>query len=396
LLALLVVTLAGCGGGGGGGSSPADPAVVEWTVLVYMNADNDLEQFGILNMNQMEMIGSTSRVKIIVQVDRSPSHDSSNGNWSNTRRYLITKDSDSQIIHSQLLQDMGEVDMGDPNSLRDFVEWGQQNYPASRYALVIWNHGSGWRAASAQGEVIPKAVSYDDTSNSRIETVDLPSALQADSRLDLVAFDACHMQMLEVAYEMRNSAGVIVGSEEVTPGNGYPYTQWLKRLVQNPTMSAENLGSTMVTEYVNYYLGAADVTQSAIRTDRLSAVATAADQLADALLPHADSEPNALASARNATQKYDYPDYKDLVHYGQMAAQRINDQAVADASSAVAAAVEQAVIREGHTGSSVSNSHGLSVWMPSPSEYSARSQSYGTLEFCADYGWDEWLDGQTQ
>jgi len=365
-------------------------------VLVYMNADNDLEQFGILNMNQMEVVGSTSRVKIVVQIDRSPSYDSSNGNWSDTRRYLITKDSNSQLIQSQLVEDMGEVDMGNPDSLRDFVEWGQQNYPANRYALVIWNHGSGWRTASVSGGAIPKAVSYDDTNNSQIETVDLPAALATNTRLDLVAFDACDMQMLEVLYEMRNSAGVIVGSEGATPGDGYPYDRWLRRLLSNPTMSSESLGSTMVTEYVNYYSGAAEVTQSAIRTNRIPSVAAAADQLADALIPHADSDANALAAARNAAQAYDYPEYKDLVHYSQLTKQRIGDQAVADAADALAAAVEQAVIREAHTGSSLSNSHGLSIWAPSPLEYSSRSESYGALECSADYSWDEWLGSQTQ
>ncbi|MDO8587652.1 MAG: clostripain-related cysteine peptidase [Armatimonadota bacterium] len=396
LSAFACLFLGGCGGSGHASSGPG-PGPVEWTVLVFLNADNDLEEFGILNMNQMEIVGSTSRVNIVVQMDRIVGHDSTNGDWTGARRYFVTRDKNQQTINSTLLEDMGEADMGNPDTLRQFIEWGKQNYPANRYALVIWNHGSGWRGVTSnQAQILTRDVSYDDTSNTQITTADLPAALATAPRLDLVAFDASLMQMLEVAYEIRDSAGVVVGSEESPPGEGYPYHRWLGRLTSNPTMSANSLGAVIVSEYVNYYAGRLEVTQSAVQTDKLADLAAAASAFADALLPHAVPDASALASARDLAQDYVVTQYKDLRHYSELVEQRLNDPAVTAATDALTAALGDAIIREAHTGSSLQNSHGLSIWVPTPSEYADRQAGYAGLQFAADSQWDEWLAAQRQ
>jgi len=119
----------------------------KWTFMVYLSADNDLEQFGIADFNEMETVGSTADVQIIVQFDRSPRYDESNGNWTDTRRYRVVQDLNSTTISSPVVQNIGEVNMGDPQSLVDFVQWAKQNYPADHYCLVLWDHGGGWKAA---------------------------------------------------------------------------------------------------------------------------------------------------------------------------------------------------------------------------------------------------------
>jgi len=347
----------------------------------------------------MESVGSDDRIKIVVQMDRRPGYDTSNGDWTGTRRYFVTPDDDPDIIHSTLLEDMGEVDMGDPNVLREFIEWGKQNYPANRFAVIVWNHGSGWRTASStsqEEDILTKAVSIDDTNGSRIETGDLPQALDTTPRLDLVAFDASLMQMTEVVYETRNTAGVIVGSEESPPGSGYPYHRWLSRLAASPTMSADSLGTAIVSEYVDFYAGLREVTQSAIATDRIGDVVTAASQLADALIPHAVSDAAALASARNAAESYAFAEYKDLLSYSREVSLRVNDPAVQAASTALETALSQAVIYEAHTGASVADSHGLAIWVPDDTGYAQRRSSYAQLQFAVNSDWDEWLAAQVQ
>ncbi len=97
--------------------------------------------------NEMETVGSTADVQIIVQFDRSPRYDESNGNWTDTRRYRVVQDLNSTTISSPVVQNIGEVNMGDPQSLVDFVQWAKQNYPADHYCLVLWDHGGGWKAA---------------------------------------------------------------------------------------------------------------------------------------------------------------------------------------------------------------------------------------------------------
>ena len=82
-------------------------------------------------------------VNVVVQIDRIPGYDDSNGDWAGARRYYITKDYSQSSISSSMVQDLGEVNMGSPNSLENFIQWGKINYPANKYALILWDHGSG-------------------------------------------------------------------------------------------------------------------------------------------------------------------------------------------------------------------------------------------------------------
>lgn len=363
-------------------------------MLVFLNADNDLEPYGILNFNQMEKVGSTDNVKIVVQMDRSPGHDTSNGNWTGTRRYLVTHDTDTSVIHSQLLQDMGEIDMGDPNALRDFIQWGQQNYPSDHYCLVIWNHGSGWRSAKSLG-VTSRNVSFDDTSGTSIKTTDLPYSLAAASpQIDLVAFDASLMQMLEVAYEIRNNAVTLVGSEESPPGEGYVYDTWLSKLVASPGMNSRELGTIISQEFIKSYTNQKDVTQSVIDLSKMTDVASAADGLAAAMLPHETSDAAALRTARRQSQAYAFDFYKDLVDYATLVNQLVPDAAISSAKSNLQTAMSSAVVFEAHTGATVDRSHGLSIYVPEPGDYITR---YETLAFTKDYPkWAEFIKAQQQ
>ena len=119
-----------------------------------------------------------------------------------------------------------QSDMGDWRVLKDFVAWGSANYPADHLMVVVWNHGAGWRPAlrSASNKMMPtyRAFSQDNETQNEVETWEAPGAFAGAAQpIDAITFDASLMQMLEVAYELRNSARVMIGSEESPPGAGY-------------------------------------------------------------------------------------------------------------------------------------------------------------------------------
>jgi len=358
-----------------------------WTVMVFLNADNDLEQYGIADMNEMEAVGSTPQVNIVVQMDRTPGYDASNGDWTDCRRYLVQHDTDTVNITSPLLQDLGEVDMGNPAVLHDFVQWAQLHYPAQHYLLDFWNHGSGWLDRS---RVAAKAISFDDTSSTWITTPQLPSALQG-LPLDIVAFDACLMQMAEVAYEIRGSASIMVGSEEEEPPAGYPYDLILQPLVDDAAMSPAELASTIVNQTVDSYPGGPKVTQSAIDLSKMSAVASAADQLALALKSNVSNYPSQIAFARDAAQAYKFPENKDAYDFAQLIHDNVPPAGVTTAATALMSAITDAVIVERHWGSAVNRSHGLAIYVPAPSSFLS---SYLSLAFAQSTSWDEFLTSQ--
>lgn len=400
LLGLIIaIIISGCGGSGGsvinddwrGGGET-------WTVMVYLNADNDLEPYSILNVNQMERIGSTDKVKIVVQWDRSPGFSIEDGDWTGTRRYLIQRDT-TNAIASPVLEDMGEQDMGDPQVMKDFINWAQTNYPADKYCLVIWNHGSGWRSVKPTACITSRNISFDDTSGTSIRTTDLPDILRsAIEPIDVVAMDASLMQMLEVAYELKNTAGLLVGSEESPPGDGYVYDKWLGPLVADPQLSPLALAQIITDSYVQSYEKSFAVTESVVDLSKISQVAFALDDFAAALIPYAVSHAAELRAARENAQYYSYDEYmyKDLLDYAKRVEQAIGSASVSSAYSSLVNAMGQAVLYEAHAGNSVENSHGLSIWVPTPTAYTIYRARYSTLKLSQDTRWDDFLEAQVQ
>jgi len=107
---------------------------VKWDFLVYIAGDNNLEQAGVRDIEEMKQVGSDDKVNILVECDYVQKDVPS-------KRYLISKD---KSMEEDCVETVGETNTGDPEVLKDFITWSVNSYPADRYALVIWNHGSGW------------------------------------------------------------------------------------------------------------------------------------------------------------------------------------------------------------------------------------------------------------
>ena len=406
---VFVGLLSGCGGGGGGGSaavSSPDPPIVSldqakqrstWTVLVYLDADNNLESAGIRNFNQMEKIGSTQNVHVIVQMDRKSGLNANNERWTDTRRYLVIRDSDEEVMHSIRLDDdpLGELNMGDWQTLKDFVEWGTHEFPADHYCLVIWDHGTGWNFRTLDVEPKYKYIAVDDTDSHSMNVTEIPLAL-ANVGIDVIAFDACYMQQLEIAYELRNSARYLVASTTTEPSPGYNYARWLGRT--NNTTSPEQLCKTIVSQYANEYPAPRNgITQSAVDLGMMDQLADAVDGFAQVLNANSANYSSGLKIARNTSLNYstsvgDTQRYcLDIMDYSKQCASALGLNAEA-AYAELADALDSAIIAEMHN-PDMSKAYGLSVYVPPPGRYDVQ---YGQLAIAANTYWNEWLIAQAE
>jgi hypothetical protein len=254
-----------------------------WTVMVYIAADNNLDPQAMADVQEMEKVGSTDQVQITVLLDRS-------AGWKTTRRAIIQRapEEDVQSMNPNLptCEDLGEADSGNADTLRDFILWSQRNCPSQRTALILWNHGGGWRSLDCL-ELEPvsnsrsltrdssqaREICSDDSSNSVIYMKDVRQCLEGIGKTyDLIGFDACLMGMLEVAYEVKDMAPYIVASEQVIPGQGYDYTPFLLALTQNPGMDGRALGMEVVDSYSRSYPTAKDVTLCMVDSQRIPAL----------------------------------------------------------------------------------------------------------------------------
>ncbi|NJL22934.1 MAG: T9SS type A sorting domain-containing protein [Leptolyngbyaceae cyanobacterium SM1_3_5] len=349
-----------------------------WTILVYLGADNDLEPFGVEDLNEMEVPVLPNGVRVVTLFDRVGGFDSSNGNWTDTRRGLITHDTNPNLISSPLTS-VGELNTGSPQTLTDFIRWGVQNNPAQNYGLILWNHGAG----------LP-GVTWDDTNNSDNLTLrEITQAVQASGQtFDLIGFDACLQAMVEQGYELRNLTDVMVASQELEPGDGWDYTAWLSQLAANPNMNAEQLGSAIVTTYAASYNGAE--TLSATRVGSYAGLRNAIDTFATTALNIAtNADWQAIAAARSAAAYFHtLTDYRDLKTFTDAIAGNSSiTAAIRTAAQGVSTALTNAVIRN-HSGPGEGGT-GLTIYLP---EFGQAAYPAATAALYTDTSWFNFLN----
>jgi cysteine peptidase C11 family protein len=410
----------------------------EWGVMAYLAADNDLEGELLADLAEMELVGSRPGVvEILAQVDRSPGQDTSKGNWHGTRRYYVTRGENPRRINSRILVDLGPTNTGDPRVLESFMRFGAQRYPSKATALILMNHGSGFYVppemlsrggeTSARRAPVPaqrrrrrrplfhttqerllnrpptsRGIAYDDGAGDCLDNQELKRVLAKAHRLlgrkvDVVGMDACLMTMLEVAYQLKDHAKVLVGSEELEPGPGWPHAAILGDLARTPAMTAAELGATIVRWYVESYRhGAEEATQSAIDLGQLGDLVRVVDLLARLLLAGLNS--TALASAVHAARRrtLEFFDglYVDLHHLAGNLATTAGPGPVADACVEIQRVIEGQgtrgpIIAAGHVGSRMTPARGLSIYFPA---YRDPSIHYRELDFARRIGWGEFLN----
>lgn len=402
----------GCGGSGTqlaqpgwtvGCGAPVQPKR-KWTVLLYMNGANDLEEFGTLNLNQLEQYGSDANVTFVAQFKRihstDSSDDTSDGDWDGARRIVVRADNNSTHVSSPVVSTRADIDMGNPTTLQEFVQWGVKTFPADHYAIVLWNHGAGWRSRAA-GSAKTRGFSYDDEKGTHIDTIEIPAAIDIGNgqKWDLVAWDSSLMQMLEVGYEIRNKANWIVGGEESPPGTGYPYQTWSKPLVENPDISAPNLGRAISDAMLSGYTANSNITQSVLDTSKIEAIAPAMNDFGAALMAAKTSFGTLIAEDRDNSEYYDYRNNKDLLDFIDLIKSNVTDANVVSAANRAESAVRAAIVYNVH-GNVHPNSNGLAVYIPTPNGYkrddieqaNGFGQRYSELSFAkAAPNWQSFL-----
>lgn len=345
----------------------------KWTVMVYIDADNNLEPFGVMNLEMLESVGSTESVNFVVLIDT----------FSGPASLVY-------VTHGgvQVLGEWGEVNMADPAVMTEFIQAAEKAAPAEKYAFITWDHGGGWRG-----------MNWDDTSEIQtgvpqyMDMKELRDAVvKAGVRFDLFAFDQCLMAQPEVAYQLDGYADYLVFSEETIYGQGFPYDAIAAHLVANPSMSAPALAKTIVTDFAAYYNSitwANDWTISAFDMAHM-------DDLTHAVTDLAYSSTNAIGTYKSQfkndlsnTLNYYYPYYADLKEYAMnvVADKAILDSAVKAAAQDVVDAIDAGVILTINSKHN-DDSHGISIYFPNyRSSYLGLKAAYADVPFAVDSGW---------
>ncbi|MFI5381185.1 MAG: clostripain-related cysteine peptidase [Tepidisphaerales bacterium] len=344
-----------------------------WTVLVYMDGDNNLEQNAIYNLNQMEAAATNRDIQWGVELDRIPGYDSSNGNWTDTRRGIVRHDTDMQTISSALTS-VGEKDMSSPQTLSDFINWGVATLPAQHYALVIWDHGAAIYGAC-----------YDDTTGNGVG-MSLPAMGQvlagSPAHISVLGFDACMMATTEVLNAVAPSVDYLAASEETEGADGWNYTKLAQDL--SGMTDARSFAST--------------ITQSGRTNSELSTFSTvqangntldaAITGFVSAVLNTATSADfTNLDAARAASASYDYSFMHDLGSFMQNVKTYVSNASIKTAADAVLVALGNSVVNNYSTADK--GGTGLTIYLPAPED--TIESTYANLTFAQQTGWLQYL-----
>ncbi len=361
----------------------AAPAEKDWTMLVYLNGINSLDSFGPMNINQMEEMGSSAHLNIVVEWGSLQRND--------VQRLLIKKDSDPQNVTSPVVQNIGSVDMGDPEQLVNFVDWAHQNYPAKHYFIVVWNHGGGWHFV--KDTIRPMDISYDDRSGHAISTAQLGVAMEQSAKIighkvDIYGSDACLMGMIEVASQMANSVNYFVGSQDLEPGQGWPYSSFLQKWNAGiSTLQPADVATLLSKEYLSAYSGGiyghSTVTMSALDLSKIAGYNQAVADFASELSSLSSSQRSKIQTAAKRAKYFYMEDYRDMTDFinqlSETSVQVRSGEAVKSAQSQLVLSNDQ---NQGQ------NTFGLSVWLPVDGEsYKNFADKYQSLDFNRDSNW---------
>jgi hypothetical protein len=410
----------------------------QWTIIVYLAGDNNLDGAGVADLIEMKKVGSTDQMNVIAQFDRA-------GAKKATNRYYLRK---GGKIEKDVVEDLGETNSGDPNILESFIKWGIEYYPAKHYLVVVWNHGNGWNdddvyriarsrlklnvarrrntimraegkplgsvsvrrirvisgtnfhhalfSTSIKKAVTTRGIAYDDNAQDFLDNLEMKRLLlsikkKLGRKLDILGMDACLMSMAEVGYQLRDAVNLTVGSEETEPGDGWPYDKILETLAKKPTMTPLELSKMIVKKYLGSYAANAGVTQAACDLTRSKEMAAAVDQLAKKLITNFSNTTlrTQVVEARIQAQSYEVADYIDLYDFCDLLIARCQEVAIKTACQNVMEVIRIGgfVVDSGHKGVSVGHSHGLSIYFPQKE----LSPTYAKLDFTRKTAWGKFI-----
>ena len=355
------------------------------TLLIYMAADNNLDGAGEEDLESLRKGSIYSDMTIVVQRDRWAFVDE-----TETVRYHIKG---GEILKEESL---GETNTGDPSVLKKFIEESAKAYPSEKLIVVIWSHGSGTddfdiyngkreRYFVPEEEIEEIAISFDDSAKDFLDNIELQKALEVDVNIDVLGFDACLMGMFEVAYQLRNNAEVMVGSQHLEPSSGWDYPRVLEELKLES--SSSEMGENLVKFYTDYYEreGRDDTTQSALNLKVIKDSARYLDDFAKLLLENLESK-NDLKYTLLSSQLFNKNEYVDLVDFVHKAKARLNITCLDFHADKLLDSLEKLIVANGTSGYGMRDAHGVSVYFPSQKRpFKETFEMYEKLDFSQDY-----------
>ena len=329
-----------------GSTTPISESDQTWAIYWYL-CGSDLESFySCANADLEEMMAITlpENIQIVIQTGGATSWTRDDIQPDRIGRYLYDKDG------FRLLEEQPQANMGETETLASFLDFCTTNYPADRTMALFWNHGGG----SVNGAAFDANYYFDsltiDEFRTAFERTCTPDP--TDPPFDIIGFDACLMATIDVASTFSDIGRYLVASEELEPGNGWYYTDWLQALANDPDMDGEQLGIAICDAYMKgcELAGTAEeITLSVTDLSKIDRLLEAYNQFGTAVLTGTAEDPGLFVSySRGAVNAESYggnteeEGYTNMVDLGHLS--RNNTLLLPDSTVEVQKALEDCIV----------------------------------------------------
>ncbi|MDR2655253.1 MAG: hypothetical protein LBC56_04145 [Oscillospiraceae bacterium] len=370
-----------------------------WAVYWYL-CGSDLESGGgaaSADLRELLEVALPDNIVFVIETGGAKEWRTREISSKNLGRYVYDKGGLYQV------DEQPQANMGDTDTLVDFLSFCATNYPADHQAFIFWDHGGG----SSSGVIFDEIYNFDSLSLNDIRTAfgSVYNLSEENPPFELVGFDACLMATLDTAQALSGVSKYMAASEESEPGNGWLYSGWAQDLAANPAMGGDALGKSICDSYVAGCIkerSEDEITLSVIDVGKISKLVSACDIVGREILLNSNIDSGFFSNfGRRAKKAENYggnnkdQGYSNMVDIGDLIKQSAdlieNEDAV---SSALADCVIYSV-----SGPRRSNASGLSCFYP----YSVNRDVYNSfreisaskgLEYICEYKLDGKLSGE--
>ncbi|OPY32597.1 MAG: Clostripain family protein [Methanomassiliicoccales archaeon PtaU1.Bin124] len=362
-----------------------------WTIMVYLDGDNNLEEDAIGDFLEMATAPTTDNVNIVVQMDRIEGFDTSYGDWTGTMRFHVTSGLTPMPDHAEM--DLDEVNMADPASLTDFIDWSLTNYPAQNYMLVMWDHGGNWGGVCQDYSSSYQIMGLTEV-NSSLAAV---KSLHSEFHLTILGFDACIMAGMEICAELHQYTDYFIFSELNEPGYGWNYELSLNWLTSNYAAKGEAVATRFALDYIDSYTlpiyYEAEVSMSVVNSSHVPEMMTSLDALAKNMSASASAYHNYISASRS--YGLFLSSNVDLLMFAEAMRDNCLDSSLHQNAYDLYIATSKAIVYSGVNdlpgGEDCSVLHGLGLYMPASFySYNSDYELLG-LALIAETHWEEAL-----
>ena len=215
----------------------APQIIYEHSLIVVMEANNNLRQYAFDNINDMELAGRSFKNSAVLVYLRSNNEESI--------LLRIKFDENSKVIASDTLKRY-TIFKSSPEQLKTAINDAKEFCPAETYGLILWSHGTSWAPPDSK-RIVTR--SFGEDQGDQMDIIDLKNAIPTG--FEYIIFDACNMASIEVLWEFKEKTKYIIASPTEVLASGFPYGKVLPYLTSREP-DLQNVAVQYFEHYQSY------------------------------------------------------------------------------------------------------------------------------------------------